>query len=365
MKIEFSWHRMGVAVILTLIAFPAAAQKYDIGLHTDGVSATALRQPMPEYPGSGVRRGQEGWVRMNFVVTADGNAVDPIIVDSSGGGGFEQAARDVVSQWEFERNASPAESSNNTIDIRFEVFRGKDKASSDFMRRYRRIMTLLIYEENVTAREQVDRAHAFGGWNLYESTMLWLMIGRVDGAEGKNTEKLEKYRRSLAVSNRNSLDGEDRRDLLMKIFELEYEHAQYAAAVSTLASLRSERDNQKELASVQDKAAEVERLIASGAVISARATIYNSCDCETGKPLWSYAPVHRAFSFANLNGNVERFEARCDTNRIHDTIEPDKTWTLPGEWGSCKIFVFGDDGASFEFVEHGDIKISDAVSQAT
>jgi hypothetical protein len=27
-------------------------------------------------------------------------------------------------------------------------------------------------------------------------------------------------------------------------------------------------------------------------------------------------------------------------------------WSLPVEWGSCRIFVFGDDAATFEFIEY-------------
>ncbi len=44
--------------------------------------------------------------------------------------------------------------------------------------------------------------------------------------------------------------------------------------------------------------------------MTAGATIYNPRDCDTGTPLWVYMPVHRDFSFAEVNGNVERFEAR-------------------------------------------------------
>ncbi|MDJ0747984.1 MAG: hypothetical protein QNJ11_00805 [Woeseiaceae bacterium] len=29
-----------------------------------------------------------------------------------------------------------------------------------------------------------------------------------------------------------------------------------------------------------------------------------------------------------------------------------KTWTLAPIWGNCRVFVFGDDGAQFDFVEH-------------
>lgn len=84
----------------------------------------------------------------------------------------------------------------------------------------------------------------------------------------------------------------------------------------------------------------------------ANATIYNPCNCDAGKPLWYYRPARRTFSFANLNGNVERFEARCDSHRISGDVEVDKSWTLAPEWGNCRVFVFGDDRATFDFVEH-------------
>ena len=88
--------------------------------------------------------------------------------------------------------------------------------------------------------------------------------------------------------------------------------------------------------------------------IRAKATIANPCDCDAGEPLWSYTPVRRSFSFAEVDGNVERFEARCDNHRISADVEPNTQWSLPDEWGSCQVFVFGDDSATFDFIEHGD-----------
>jgi len=48
----------------------------------------------------------------------------------------------------------------------------------------------------------------------------------------------------------------------------------------------------------------------------ARASIHNPCDCDSGEPLWYYRPARQTFSFANLNGNVQHFEARCENYRI-------------------------------------------------
>lgn len=352
------------AVFCVLIALPAAAQDYNVAIKDSRVEAIPVNQPAPGFPRKGIRRGQEGWVQMSFVVKADGSAIDPIIIDSIGGPGFERAARDIVSEWQFETRESPFELPNNTIEIRFETEHGRDMATSNFMRRYRRIVTLLANEENEAARALVDQTQKLGGWNLYESTILWLMIGRVDGVEGNNASKLENYRRSLRLSNRNALKSQSRRDLLTKIIELEYEHGQYAAAFATLSLLRNEADGDKNIAGLQDQAAEIVLLLEGSDAISAKGVIQNACDCEEGEPIWSYAPVRRIFSFSNLNGNVDRFEARCRTHRLRDSVVSDKTWELPQDWGGCQIFVFGDDGASFDFVEHQREQSSNSVDHA-
>jgi hypothetical protein len=73
---------------------------------------------------------------------------------------------------------------------------------------------------------------------------------------------------------------------------------------------------------------------------------------SSGVPLWAHRPVRRDFSFADVDGNVQRFEARCENNRISARVTTGTRWSLPDEWGSCRIFVFGDDAATFDFVEH-------------
>ena len=100
-----------------------------------------------------------------------------------------------------------------------------------------------------------------------------------------------------------------------------------------------------------DKKDQIDARLADAEPIAARATLTTPCDRDAGEALWNYVPARRGFSFASVDGNVERFEARCDNHRISAKVEPDKTWSLPDSWGRCQVFVFGDDGASFEFVE--------------
>ena len=348
--------RLAALCVFASMLYPASAfaKSFDVQMDTSGVAVSALEQPAPEFPDGDMRRGQEGWVRLNFVVGPDGEAVDPIIVDSSGGSLFEQSARAVVSAWRFQPPEAGVELADNTVEVRFEIEGERDRATRNFLRRYRGIVYDLYYTNLDKARDQVDTANDFGGWNLYESTMLALLNARLEGAEGDNVEQLEHYRRALALSNPTSLDGKDRREVLGKILTLEIETQQYGAALITLETLRAEAGSDADLAGFADTVTRLESSVNGSEPIVANATIYNPCNCDAGDPLWTYAPIRRSFSFDELNGNVERFEARCENNRISAQVETGTKWSLPADWGSCQVFVFGDDAATFEFIEHGE-----------
>ena len=73
-----------------------------IDIDNSAVRGDPVSQPDPGFPNHGIRSGQEGWVRVNFVLTEDGKAVEPIIVDSSGGVKFEKSALAAVTEWQFE-----------------------------------------------------------------------------------------------------------------------------------------------------------------------------------------------------------------------------------------------------------------------
>ena len=351
---QFRVRLLSVCLIAAMFcAWPlsANAQLADFKLSASG-KAVVIDQPAPNYPGHMVRRGQEGYVLMHFVVTRDGRAADPIIIDSSGGIGFEQEARKIIGKWRFEPPAGDAELPDNMISIRSEMRLGREAASPNFLRRYRRAVTHLHRDEYEDARIQLDDAQQLGGWNLYETTMLWLMIGRVEGGEGNDIGKLEAYQRALRIATRRAIGGKDRRDLLSRIFGMQDQIGNFAGAVRTYRQLEREAGGEEETEALAARAGEIAELVESAPTITAGATIYNPCDCDEGEPLWYYQPARRTFSFARVSGNVERFEARCETGRLGGRVEEDRTWTLPPGGNACHVFVFGDDGASFDFVEH-------------
>jgi hypothetical protein len=135
---------------------------------------------------------------------------------------------------------------------------------------------------------------------------------------------------------------------------LQASRAQYAAARHTLKLPQKEQRSEQAVAALQPRIDTMNAAIENGDSIQTLATVYNPCDCDEGEPLWSHEPVRAAFSFAGLSGNVERFEVRCDSDRLQGLAVPGQRWTLPDNAANCRVFVFGDDGASFTFVEHRD-----------
>jgi protein TonB len=66
----------------------------------DNVLMPVSRTP-PRYPYQARRRGIEGWVRVSFTVTSDGDVEDVIVEEAEPAGIFEQAAIAAVYKWKF------------------------------------------------------------------------------------------------------------------------------------------------------------------------------------------------------------------------------------------------------------------------
>lgn len=55
----------------------------------------------PDYPQRALSRGLEGWVQVQFTISETGAVIDPIVIDSSPKGIFDDAAVKAVSRWRY------------------------------------------------------------------------------------------------------------------------------------------------------------------------------------------------------------------------------------------------------------------------
>ncbi len=214
----------------------AVAKGYDIAIETVDMKAEPVEQALPEFPTKDVKKRQEGWVEVNFVVSPDGKAVDPIVTRSVGGDAFEKSAIEAIKSWRFV--PADGESGSNTVQMRFENSKDSGKASRKFTQYYRMILTDLASEKVLKARISLDRARRAGGWNLYESTILDIVEAKVAEAEGDATGRLAALRRALHLGNEAALTVKTRREILRGMIQVETSLRQYASARESLAELQ-------------------------------------------------------------------------------------------------------------------------------
>ena len=60
-----------------------------------------LSRTAPQYPMRAQRRGLEGWVRVSFLITEEGDVRDVVLIEAEPQGVFDQAAMRAVQQWKF------------------------------------------------------------------------------------------------------------------------------------------------------------------------------------------------------------------------------------------------------------------------
>lgn len=74
----------------------------------------------PEYPREALAQGQEGYVALEFTVTAEGEVTNVAITEAEPGGVFEQPVRDAIRRWRFQPATQGGEPVDQRVRHRFD-----------------------------------------------------------------------------------------------------------------------------------------------------------------------------------------------------------------------------------------------------
>lgn len=66
---------------------------------------------------------------------------------------------------------------------------------------------------------------------------------------------------------------------------------------------------------------------------------------------WSYAPARRIFTVTNVDGKLNRINARCQRRDLELKYQEGVDWTLPASLGACTLDFEGRDGTTFNVYE--------------
>ena len=334
-------------LVLTLTAPIAIAD----GSSSHRIYAQPVKRTAPNYPSSELRKGQQGWVDLNYVVTKEGAVIEPVVEASSGSLAFERAAINTVKRWRYEPamlNGEPIQQCKTKVRISFAIDGAKTRVSKRFHRTYRKIDKALDRGEIDSASVELEDAFSLQGLTLGELSWLWVLKARIAGVRGDKEQQLIAVRRALAVPS-GFIPDKLRSGLLATRVVLEIQEKNFAEALDAYSTLKAtEGADASELDPLVEN---IQALVGSDQLLVSAAEIGGDGSCETCTSQWRYKPMRRALEITDIDGTLGNLELRCEWQRYVDEARENVAWEIPASWGDCTVVVHGEAGTTFKLVE--------------
>jgi hypothetical protein len=58
-----------------------------------------------------------------------------------------------------------------------------------------------------------------------------------------------------------------------------------------------------------------------------------------------------SFAVADIEGELDMLDIRCDHKRTKFTVATDTFWSIPETWGKCSVLFEGDEDTTFRIIE--------------
>ena len=336
------------------IAVAQARQPVDAETY---VPIAPLVRANPDYPTQALRSRNEGWVMLSFVVSEAGEVEEPMIEDSSGVEAFERAALDAVRNWRYtpatvngQRVAQSMVNTKIVFSLQGEEATG---VTREFQDAYRKIRRLLDAGDYAAAEPLITEMEFGGRQNLYEDALFWaLKYGYLEGVQSADTAEKQRALQLALGYQSDHLPPDMLVALMQRLYVLQVQAIDFGAARSTFDRLRSSESAQKSsqhagvVAELTPSYEQLEQVIAGPQTLAVKA--------EVGQyDYWVHDLMRRSFSLGHVNGRIDSISVRCERGtRRYETYPEDAVWHVPESWGVCGVYIRGERGTTFTFVEH-------------
>jgi len=320
------------------------------------VSATPFERRNPDYPSTALSRGQEGWVMVSYVVSETGTVEEAMIEDSSGVESFEQAALEAVQRWRYApatQDGRPTEHAMVKTRIQFELEGKAEGARSSFVTKYRRTMELLREKDFGAAQPLIDELEFGERGNLYEDAWFWWLKYVYLDTTGSTDAlaKQQSLQRALGYEE-EYLAPDQFVDAAQRLYASYVQSFDLRAALTTFERLRDAKEARR--SDSYDRV--VERLMPSYEQIQeiVRGERAVKMQARVGEfDYWVHDLVRRSFTITNVSGRLDVLDVRCRVaTRRYTPVPPNSDWTIPESWGECGVYIKGEPGTTFEFLEY-------------
>jgi TonB family protein len=343
-------------VLVASLALGAGAQQAVPDTETY-IEPRILERENPVYPGTAAMNRREGWVVLSYVVTTEGAVTEPMIEDSSGSEAFERAALRAVTSWKYSpatNNGQPVEHAMTKTRIQFQLEDGVDGVTPGAMRKFRQISSLMDEGKFAEAEPLVAELEFGERANLYEDAWFWwIKFVYLQKSGSTDEEEMRKSLRRAIGYQEEYLAPAQYVQAAHSLFVLDVRAKDVSSAIATFAKLR---DAKAAMRRAENYAAAIEaltptyeqlvQLVEGENVLVTRARIGEF-------DYWVHDLVRRSFSMVNIVGRLDVLDIRCErSTRRYNSIPADSTWTIPQSWGSCGVYIKGEQGTTFAFHEY-------------
>lgn len=312
--------------------------------------AEPLNRPKPRYPRNEAQKRNEGWVKLSYIVEADGTVSNPVVEESSGGESFEKSALKTVKNWTFSpatKNGETIQQCHTSVQLDFMMNNSQEQtgASKKFVAKFKRIKKHLKQNEFEEAKNLLVTLTDTQNWNRYENA--WYQLAKTMYASAINDNKaLYTSVMALTNSNKHYLPDDIYLSALSKRFVFKIEKGFLVDALNTMERIKSFKNSDVIVNQLQPYADKAKALVESNAMISVQGEI-------SSREYWYHKLSKNAFEVDNINGELSKVDIRCKNKHLEYTVKENNLWNIPADWGQCSLLIYGSKNTTFDLIEIG------------
>ena len=342
-----SLFKTSAAAALIAVIYPTNANEVSTHLTTI-IEPTPIKRVNPKYPMDAAKNNREGWAKLSFVIGTDGLVSNVLVTETSGSKDFAAAASRAVSQWEFTpafADGKAIEQCVNTVQMNFKMDSGGAQgATRKFRRKYEKALAALQAKDYEQTKQVLDEMSKIKKMHLSESNYMHLLAA--DYAQQINDKPLQLFHlRRVWLDTTNEENAERELSTLNSILMLEISLNQLQNAYGTYKRIIKREAAAPYLENYKKLIGKIDAFIGSDKNIVVQGNIKED-------DFWYAALVRKEFSIIDVKGALNKLDIRCANKRHVYSLEENNTWKLPDSWGKCSIYVYGEDNATFNLVEH-------------
>lgn len=300
-----------------------------------------------KYPKTQQALGQEGWVRLNYMVNPQGIPYDVTVVSSSSESAFAKAAIRAVSQTVYE----PANLNGRAIDaglssfVIFQLVGGGDGATRTFVSLYKKFFKHLE-RNNLGKAEKLLTNLRNRDRNLYEEAYLHLAEFNFKQKTGASPSQMYGSVKKAAAmdGDRGYLPDDVLTSVLQNKLTLELLLHELGYAKQTATLLNERQLAEKDRARVDAALSQIEQ-------IRVAETPFGIDGVVPEGNLGFHVLTHKRFHFRDVQGDIAELRIHCDRGYVGFIPKPEMEYKVKSGLGSCHLTLIGTPGSTYTLVQ--------------